>query len=222
MAEKRAVFITGGTGFMGNALIPQLVARGHSVRALVRAGSEKKLTSGCVAVVGDALKGDSYAAQVAPANTFVHLIGTHHPNPSKAAEFREVDLESIRAAVNAARAAGVRHFVYLSVAQPAPIMKEYLAVRAEGERLIREICEATGMGATFVRPWYVLGPGRRWPLALVPMYWLMEAISATRERAIRLGLVTREQMVATLVSAVENPPSGIRILETEQIRNHAR
>jgi nucleoside-diphosphate-sugar epimerase len=128
-------------------------------------------------------------------------------------------LVSIREAVASARAARVRHFVYLSVAQPAPIMREYLAVRAEGERLIRAASEATGMNATFVRPWYVLGPGRRWPLALKPIYWLMEAIPATREGAVRLGLVTREQIVAAILQAIENPPRGVRILETAEIRS---
>ncbi len=218
MTSKHVVFITGGTGFMGRALIPQLIERGDEVRALVRPGSEKKLPDGCIAIPGDALHGESYAQQVYGADTFVHLIGTHHPNPSKAAQFRAVDLVSIQAAVGAARAAGVAHFIYLSVAQPAPVMREYIAVRAEGERLLRETCQATGMGATFVRPWYVLGPGRLWPLALKPMYWLMEAIPATRERAIRLGLVTREQMVATLARAVEEPAAGIRIVETQDIR----
>lgn len=222
MAETRTVFVTGATGFMGTALIPRLIERGHAVRALVRTGSEKKLPGGVVAAPGDALKSETYAALVAPADTFVHLIGTHHPNPSKAAQFRAVDLVSIRAALEAAREASVQHFVYLSVAQPAPIMREYIAVRAEGERLIRATCDAAGMKATFVRPWYVLGPGRRWPLALKPMYWLMEAIPATRERAIRLGLVTREQIVAAMVNSVEDPPHGIRILETSQIRNAPR
>src|SRR2546421_200611 len=41
------------------------------------------------------------------------------------------------------------------VAQPASMMQAFVAVRAEGEALIR----ASGMKATFVRPWYVLGPG---------------------------------------------------------------
>ncbi|MEK6570662.1 MAG: NAD(P)H-binding protein, partial [Bacteroidota bacterium] len=58
MAEKanaRRVFITGGTGYMGRRLIPELLRRGHEVRALVRNGSELKLPAGCPFIVGDAL-----------------------------------------------------------------------------------------------------------------------------------------------------------------------
>lgn len=210
----RSVFITGGTGFMGRALIPRLLERGHSVRALVRAGSESKLPPGCAAITGDPLRVETFREQVAPADTFVHLVGAPSPNPSKEKEFREIDLNSARAALDAAAAARVQHFVYLSVAQPAPMMQVYIAVRAECEAMIR----ASGLNATFVRPWYVLGPGRRWPLVLKPLYWIAERLPATREGALRLGLVTREQMTATLVHAVENPPTGVRVVETEQIR----
>jgi uncharacterized protein YbjT (DUF2867 family) len=80
--------------------------------------------------------------------------------------------------------------------------------------MIRE----SGLNATILRPWYVLGPGRRWPVILKPIYWLMERIPATRESARRLGLVTIEQMVAALVRSVEHPAQGVRILNVPDIR----
>jgi len=212
------VFVTGGTGFMGRNLIMELVRRGYLVKALVRHGSEHKLPPGCKAVHGDALDKNSFVSQISPAETFVQLVGVTHPNPSKKDEFRAVDLSSARAAVEAAREAGVTHFVYVSVAQPAPVMKAYIAVRAEVEQMIRQ----SGLNATILRPWYVLGPGRRWPLLLKPMYWLMEQIPATRESAQRLGLITREQMVGALVRSVENPAQGIRILGVPEIRGKHR
>lgn len=151
---------------MGLRLIPRLLERGHEVRALVRAGSEKKLPPGCVPVLGNALDGNNYVEKIAPADTFVQLVGVAHPSPAKAKEFRKVDLVSGLGAVMAAKGAGIRHFVYLSVAHPAPMMKEYIAVRAECEAGI----QAAGLNATILRPWYVLGPGHWWPYLLVPMY----------------------------------------------------
>jgi uncharacterized protein YbjT (DUF2867 family) len=215
MSEQvRSVFITGGTGYMGRRLIPRLLERGHHVRALVRAGSEKNLSPGCTPVLGNALDESSYAQQVSPADTFVQLVGVPHPSPTKAAEFREVDLVSGLGAVAAAKARGIGHFVYLSVGQPAPMMKTYVAVRAECEAAIR----AAGLNSTILRPWYVLGPGHWWPYVLLPAYKLAELLPQTRDGARRLGLVTLEQMTLALLVAVENPVQGIRIMGVPEIR----
>jgi uncharacterized protein YbjT (DUF2867 family) len=209
-----SVFITGGTGYMGQRLIALLLDRGHSVRALVRKGSESKLPSGATPVLGNALEKSTFVGQIAPADTFVQLVGVAHPSPSKAEQFRSIDLVSIRASVAAAAEVGVKHFIYVSVAQPAPMMKDYIAVRAEGESMIR----AAKLNATILRPWYVLGPGHRWPYLLIPMYWLFEVLPRTRDSARRLGLVTLKRMLNALVQAVETPASGVRIMEVPQIR----
>jgi len=211
----RNIFLTGGTGYMGSRLIPLLLARGHKIRALTRKGSENKLPAGCEIVFGNALEKESFAKSVSPSDTFVQLVGVAHPSPAKGEQFRAIDLVSARASISAAAEAKIQHFVYVSVARPAPMMKEYIAVRAEGESLLR----ATGLNATILRPWYVLGPGHRWPYALIPAYWICELFPPTREGARRLGLVTLNQMLAALVRAVENPASGVRILEVPEIRN---
>jgi uncharacterized protein YbjT (DUF2867 family) len=125
-----------------------------------------------------------------------------------------VDLVSGTGAVRAAVNAGIKHFIYVSVAQPAPVMKAYIQVRAECENAIRE----SGLHATILRPWYILGPGHRWPYLLLPIYGLMQATPATRAGALRLGLVTREQMIDALTVAIENPASGIRMVEVPEIR----
>jgi uncharacterized protein YbjT (DUF2867 family) len=212
----RSIFVTGGTGFMGRELIMELVRRKYAVQALARHGSEHKLPHGCKVIPGDALDKNSFVSQIPPAETSVQLIGVTHPNPAKKDEFRAVDLGSARAAINAAHEAGICHFVYVSVAQPAPVMKFYIEVRAEAEKMIRE----SGMNATILRPWYVLGPGRRWPVLLKPMYWFKERLPATRESAQRLGLVTIEQMVSALVRSIENLSNGVRILGVPEIRGN--
>jgi uncharacterized protein YbjT (DUF2867 family) len=208
------VFVTGATGYMGGRLCRELAARGHRVRGLARKGSEGKLAAGCEAVTGNALDASSYRDAAAGCDTLVHLVGVSHPSPAKAAEFRSIDLASAREAVSAAQHSGIRHFVYVGVAYPAPVMHSYIGARKEAEQTVR----ASGIAATVLRPWYVLGPGHRWPYALLPVYWLLEALPSTRESAQRLGLVTLEQMVRALVRAVENPPQGVRVVSVPEIR----
>lgn len=208
------VFITGGTGYIGSRLIPRLLSRGHRVSALVRPQSQSKLPAGCEVVPGNALDASSYRDRISPATTFVQLVGVAHPSPAKAAQFHSIDLIAGREAVAAAVHAGIQHFVYVSVAQPAPMMKAYLEVRAECEEAIR----SSGLHATILRPWYVLGPGHRWPYLLIPAYWLFEKLPATREGARRLGLVTLEQMLHALTLAVASPAPNVRVLGVPEIR----
>jgi uncharacterized protein YbjT (DUF2867 family) len=193
------------------------VARGHRVRALARSGSVGRIAAGATAVVGDALDASTFAPAVTAADTIVHLVGTPHPSPSKAAEFQRVDLPSILASVEAACRANAAHLVYVSVAHPAPVMQAYIEARSAGERAIA----GARLTATIVRPWYVLGPGHRWPYLLVPLYAIARFIPSKRDAAERLGLVTLRQMVDALVRAVEHPPPAgtIRIVEVQQIRN---
>ncbi len=208
------VFITGASGFMGSRLAAELLRRGHTVRGLVRRGSEGKLPAGCETITGDALDAATWSARLTACDTLVHLVGVSHPSPAKAAQFRSIDLAGAVGAVKAAKEAGIAHFIYVSVAHPAPVMREYIAARSKAEEAIR----AAGLNATVLRPWYVLGPGRWWPVILAPAYWLMEAIPATRAGARRLGLVRWRQMIAAMASAVENPARGMRVLEVPEIR----
>lgn len=213
---RRDVFITGGTGYIGRRLTDALLTRGHRVRVLARPASTGRVPPGAETVVGNALDASSFVGALRPDDTLVHLVGTPHPSPVKAAEFRRVDLPSIEASVSAASAAGVGHLVYVSVAHPAPVMKAYIDVRSRGEAAIAR----ARLTATVLRPWYVLGPGRWWPVVLLPLYGLFALLPGTRDGARRLGLVTIRQMVDALVRAVEAPPpqATIRIVAVPDIR----
>jgi len=210
------VLVTGGTGYIGMRLVAALTSRGHSVRALVRPASAHRLPEHVVTVAGNALNAASVSSVAEASDTLVHLVGTPHPNPSKAEEFRRVDLESIRASVAAAKQRHIAHLVYVSVAHPAPAMQAYVAARVEGEAAVVE----AGLTATILRPWYVLGPGHWWPVMLIPFYAIGELVPSTRESARRLGLLSVAQMVRALVCAVESPPpTGTRrIIEVPEIR----
>jgi len=207
------VFIAGATGYMGQRLAERLLANGHRVIALARPGSENRLPTGCRPALGNALNGTTFQHKLGNADTFVQLVGVAHPSPAKAREFREIDLKSCEESLAVAVVNRIQHFVYVSVAHPAPVMKAYMAVRTECEEKIR----ASGLNATILRPWYVLGPGHYWPYALKPFYGIARQIPGLRDSAVRLGLVTLPQMTAALSAAVENPAQGIRIVEVPEI-----
>lgn len=211
---SQRLFMTGGTGYLGSRLTPLLLERGYPVTVLVRLGSTANVPRGIQVVTGNPLDAASLEEHLRPGDIVVQLVGVPKPAPWKGAQFKAVDRLSGLASIEAAREVGVSHFLYVSVAHPAPIMQDYIAVRCECEEQLR----ASGLPATILRPWYILGPGHWWPLALHPLYRLMERLPSTKQAAERLGFVTIQQMLHALVWAVEHPPDRIRIIEVPEIR----
>ena len=213
--KTKTVFITGGTGYIGVRLIRQLRGRGHKVIALVRKNSEHKLPAGTDYVVGDPFDAATFVQHIPPGSTFIQLLGVPHPGPKKRDLFYQIDLSSAKTSADAATTAGVAHFIYVSVVQePSGIMRDYQQVRAEAEQYIL----SKKLNCTFIRPWYVLGPGHRWPVLLFPLYAILKLHPRTRRKAEVFGLVKLSQMLKALVATVEEPGNFSSVLEVGDIR----
>jgi nucleoside-diphosphate-sugar epimerase len=89
------VLVAGGTGVVGRRLVPQLVARGHSVVATTRdpAKLDALAALGAEGVVMDGLDGDSVAAAVAAAHpdAVVHEMTAIAPAPGVGPDFKHLD-----------------------------------------------------------------------------------------------------------------------------------
>ena len=105
----RNVFIAGATGYMGSRLAVELLRRGHAVFGLVRPGSERRLPNDCHPVPGNALDRSSFSGKILGTDPYVQLVGVAHPGPSKAEQFRQIDLKSCQESVAAALANKVQH-----------------------------------------------------------------------------------------------------------------
>ncbi|MBL8512936.1 MAG: NmrA family NAD(P)-binding protein [Betaproteobacteria bacterium] len=224
------VFVSGGTGYLGAALIPALVDGGFRVRVLVRPQSRKRAMDRLPATVefaeGDALDAHGIAYAAAGAGTFVQMVGVPHPSPSKARAFLDIDLAAAEAGLDAAVAAGVPHFVYVSVSQfpdgRIPAMRAYVRSRAAAEEKISQRVAMGGLAATFVRPWYVLGPGHRWPLLLTPLMKLVALMPEQRGRIEKMGLVTRAAFTDAMLHAIAHPPPDVHVIDVVGIRKISR
>ena len=212
----QTVFITGGTGYIGTRLIKALQQEGgFAIKALIRKGSENKLPHGCEVIFGNALDASSYQNAIAPATIFVHLIGVAHPSPSKKEQFKNIDLVSVQQAAKAAAGAGIQHFIYLSVAMhPTKVMKDFQQVRAQGEALLLQQNFIT----SFIRPWYVLGPGHWWPLLLKPVYFILKLFPSTRVTANNLDTVTIKQMIKALVISIKAQPKENTVTDVQMMK----
>jgi uncharacterized protein YbjT (DUF2867 family) len=128
------ILVTGGTGNLGSLVVHRLRGAGHDVRVLSRTAREP--ADGVAYVAGDLMTGEGVESAVAGVETVVHCAGTMKDDGQKA-----------RTLVGAARAAGVKHIVYISVVGVDRIkvvsrvdraMFEYFASKLDGERAIAE------------------------------------------------------------------------------------
>lgn len=109
------VFVTGGSGFLGRALIRALVARGDLVLALARSDTAAETVSalGARAVRGDLFDAVALGAGLAGCECLFHCAATVEEWGPKAL-YQRVNVEGSKTLLVAAQAAGVARFVLVS------------------------------------------------------------------------------------------------------------
>jgi nucleoside-diphosphate-sugar epimerase len=167
------VVVTGAQGFVGRYLVAHHARRGHAVAAFDVAAPAERLP-GVTYLAGDVREPASYAPALAGADLIVHLASAHLQVGPPESFFWSVNVESLRPLLEAARDAGVKHFVHTSSVgvhgslervpgnEDAPIRPEnlYERTKAAGEERVRQFLpDAAEMGVTIVRPAWIYGPG---------------------------------------------------------------
>ena len=149
MAEH--VFVTGATGFIGSSVVPALRSAGHAVTALARHGDVPDART----VRGGLFDPDALADGLGGATAVVHLVGIIAEQPGRGVTFDRIHDHGTAAVVAAARAAGVRRFVYVSAEGAAPdAASAYGRTKFAAEQHVR----TSGIPWTIFRPSLVHGP----------------------------------------------------------------
>ena len=178
MKAAEPVFVTGGSGLLGTALVKRLVSDGRSVRALGRSeGSRVKLQDmGAHPVAGDIGSVDLMADCMAGCASVFHLAGVNAFCVRDLDEMLRVNVMGSRNVVTAAARAGVSRVVYTSSAtalgepkgtignETSPhrgyFLSNYERSKYEGEMLAMRRAEELGVDVVRVNPSSVQGPGR--------------------------------------------------------------
>lgn len=149
------ILVTGANGYVGGRLVPQLLARGHAVRCMVRSAARlqgRAWAEHVEIVTGDVLT----PASLGPALTgidvayyLVHSLGAGR-------DFHDHDVRAARAFGEAARAAGVRRIIYLGgLGDAGDALSEHLRSRHDTGAALRE----AGVPVTEFRAAVIVGSG---------------------------------------------------------------
>lgn len=176
MGER--VFVTGGTGLIGRALVQRLIGRGDQVVALARSDAAAADLAGLGADVarGDLLDERALAEGLRGSAVAYNVAGVNTLCPTDPTPLYRVNRDGARAIVRAAAAAGVRRLVHTSSAatlgeaegtvgrEDSPhrgsFLSDYERSKTEGEQAVIEEAARTGLYVVLVNPSSVQGPGR--------------------------------------------------------------
>lgn len=211
------VLVTGASGFVGRALVGELAAAGHGVRAAMREPADIFPRAVEVVAVSDLARSVDWPPLLKGVDTVVHLAGIAHAGPGIAEEsYDRVNRQATEELARAIRAGAIRRLVFVSSIRAqsgsaAPyILREsdephptdaYGRSKLAAEQAIR----ASGAPFTILRPVLVYGPGvkgnlerlTRMALAPVPLPFAL-----FRNRR---SLVARQNLNAAIHFALASP-----------------
>jgi UDP-glucose 4-epimerase len=172
------VLVTGATGFVGSAAVPELAQRGHHIRAAVRERTTTRFEPHIEIVRhGDLGAGIDWAALVADCNAVVHLAGIAHGGPETSGEqYDRINRHATAELVSAAERAGIARFILVSSirAQSGPTADHMLTEADDAwptdaygtSKLAAEmVLRASRLRYTILRPVVVYGAGVKGNLA---------------------------------------------------------
>jgi NADH dehydrogenase len=213
------VLVTGGTGFVGRAVVHELARRGHSVRVLARhihTAPARTLAerTGCSLVPGSILDPAALAAACAGTDAVIHLTGIIRETADQT--FARIHAEGPRRIVDACRAAGVPRLLHMSASGTRPhAISAYHRTKWQGECAVRE----SGLNWTIFRPAVIYGPGdgfcRLLALPMIPpLRWLTAGIvpmigdGSTLVQPVRV-----DEVAAAFAQALNLPPTALTTFE---------
>ena len=154
--NRRTVFLTGASGFLGRYLVTSLVSAGHRIFALSRSLREATENPGVCWVQGDLLSSE-LDPLLRDADAVVHAAGVM--GQTETAERSSVNLEGTCRLLEAAGRQGVRRFIHVSTCTAdSKSENSYARSKGLGEKAVTE----SSCDWTVLRPTEIYGLGSRW------------------------------------------------------------
>lgn len=174
MSEPKTLFLTGATGLVGSHVVEEALARGHRVKALVRASSDTRWLDerGVEKVAGDLEDAEALRRGVEGAD-WVFNCAAKVGDWGSLEEFRRLNVAALKLLLDAASDAKVDRFVHVSslgvyegrdhfgtdetVPTAAEALDGYTRSKVEAEALALSYVQERGLPLTVVRPGFIYG-----------------------------------------------------------------
>lgn len=212
------VLVTGATGFIGAALCEALHAQGFSFVALSKQGAP--LPDGSPSHAVNLSDSVALAKHLQGVTSVCHLAGIAHQNAAAQA-YEQLNVQSSKLLAEAALAAGVKQFIYLSSVKamgPAKVktarsesmlsatVDAYGSSKYRAEQELKALCAKGDMGLVILRPSLVYGPSAKGNLRLLALAarWGLPRPPSGGARS----MIGRDDLVKLILTLLEQPQEG--------------
>ena len=194
------VFITGGSGFVGQEIIHHLFQAGYSVRALVRTKGALDHFSGIEEIVGDTTQTESLRDQLCGCDAVIHLVGIIREFPKKGVTFENLHVKSTANVLQAATDQGVKRYLQMSAnGTREHAVSKYHQTKWEAEEMVRR----SSLDWTIFRPSLIYGPQDQFINMLAQLIKLLPIVPVMGDGKYRLQPVNVTDVAKGFVTALD-------------------
>jgi dihydroflavonol-4-reductase len=224
------VFVTGGTGFIGQPLVQHLLETGANVTVLVRQPNSPAAQTlqnlGATLVQGDVLKSETLRQPMQSADLLIHNAGIYEYGVTQAAadKMQQVNVQGTRQTLEAALEAGVKKSVYVSTTvaygasenaprdetyrRSLPYGSHYERSKTEAHRVALEM-QQRGLPLTIVCPNAVVGANDHSMFGYLLRLYLLGLLPPVGwNKDVMLSLVHLEDVVRGIAQAAQHGKVG--------------
>lgn len=210
MTER--IFLTGATGFVGQAVLRFLLDRGFCVNALVNRKPIQPRDDRIKSIPGGVFSDLALEAGLEGCRAVIHLIGIIKENPREGVTFTRMHVEASQRVIDTATRVGVKRFIHMSALGTRPeALSEYHQTKWQAEQHLRR----SSLDWTIFRPSLIHGPGGEfmemetaWARGTAAPYLFMPYFGPGllgRGRPGKLQPVYVEDVARAFVEAIDNP-----------------
>ncbi len=176
------VFITGGSGFVGSAIVDELLQRHYAINVLVNRHDLRSNVGTIKSFKGGLFDAGAIDRAIAGCNAVIHVVGIIMEKPAQGITFERLHFEATRNVVDAAVRAGVRRYIQMSALGVRPdAASRYHQTKYKAEEYVRQ----SGLDWTIFRPSLIHGPAgefmkmeSRWVRKVAPPFLFMPYFGA--------------------------------------------